>query len=138
MDWNGNTLKVMGKGRKQRVLPMGEKLPQALRAYLDHRAGVATHDDLLFLTKRGGPLRKDRAQHIIYAIGRRASVRGVSVSPHRFRHTFARLWVLNGGDPFTLQRLLGHTTMEMVRRYVSMAEEDLCRQHMKFNPGDRL
>ena len=60
------------------------------------------------------------------------------VSAHTFRHTFAKGWILKGGDVFTLQKMLGHTTMEMVRRYVNLTNTDLCRQHSRFNPGDDI
>jgi hypothetical protein len=63
-------------------------------------------------------------------------VEGVRVSFHAFRHTFAKGWIPKGGDVFTLQRILGHTSMEMVLRYVNMTNTDLCRQHSRFNPGE--
>jgi len=112
-------------------------LPE-LATYLEKRTALNIAHDVLFTTKAGLPLTKRRFAHIITDIGQRAGITNVRVSAHIFRHTFSRLWVLNGGDTFTLQRLLGHTTMEMVRRYVNLLERDLVLQHAKFNPGDRL
>ena len=70
-------------------------------------------------------------------LGRRAGV-GTRCSPHTFRHTFARSFLVNGGDVFSLQQILGHTTLDMVRRYVSLTEADLVARHRVASPADRL
>jgi integrase/recombinase XerD len=77
-------------------------------------------------------------QQMISKYGKLAKMTKVRVSPHTFRHTFAKMWILNGGDAFSLQKILGHTTMDMVRNYVNLASSDVQIQHRKFSPLDRM
>ncbi len=60
------------------------------------------------------------------------------LSPHSLRHTFARSYLVNGGDAFSLQRVLGHTTLDMVKRYVALADVDLVTRPAAASPADRL
>lgn len=65
--------------------------------------------------------------------------RGISKSSiHAFRHTFAKQWIRNSGDVFSLQKIMGHSTLEMTRRYVNMFSEDLKKDFENYNPLDRL
>ncbi|GAC42879.1 integrase [Paenibacillus popilliae ATCC 14706] len=59
------------------------------------------------------------------------------VSPHTFRHTFAKKYVMNGGDAFSLQKILGHTSLEIVRMYVNMFGTGVMKQHRKYSPLER-
>lgn len=69
---------------------------------------------------------------------RRPGSRGVRCSPHTLRHTGAKRFILAGGDVFSLQKLLGHTTLYMVKRYVELATVDVQAQHERFSPADCL
>jgi site-specific recombinase XerD len=118
---------VMGKGAKERQVQFSARTGQAI--WPNYQP-----NDSLFTTHDGQPMDKDSLRHLIDRIGERAKVD--DVHPHRFRHTFAIQYLRNGGDPYTLQMLLGHSTMEMVRRYLAIAQADLEAAHRKASPVD--
>jgi site-specific recombinase XerD len=130
------TVRVMGKGSKERIVPIGVTARRAVLRYVAGR-GAARPGDALFVGVRGAPIQRRVLQIAIADLGRRAGV-GTRCSPHTFRHTFARSFLVNGGDVFSLQQILGHTTLDMVRRYVSLTEADLVARHRVASPADRL
>lgn len=133
-------LRVRGKGDKERLVPLGSVSQARLAGYL--RRGrprpVGAWVDHVFLARDGRPLTPAAIQHVLRRLGPRAGLDGVRTNPHTFRHTFAKLYLLNGGDLFSLQRILGHATLEMVRRYVNLDADDVKRQHALASPLDRL
>lgn len=122
-----------GKGDKERKLPFSARTGQVLFKYLasrkDERASAP-----LFTTESGRPLDRVQLLKLLTTAGERAGVS--NVHPHRFRHTFAIQFLRNGGDAYTLQELLGHTTMEMVKTYLRIAQIDLDRNHRIASPVD--
>jgi site-specific recombinase XerD len=130
--------RVMGKGAKERVVPIGRKARRAVRLMLGRR-GKTTAPAPLFVGPDGRPL----APHGIQQVLRRLSARtGLSMrcSPHILRHTFARSFLQNGGDVFSLQRILGHSpsSLQVTRRYVDLLDDDLREIHRNASPVDRL
>ena len=119
-------LKVHGKGDKERIVPIGVTVQKALAKYINKYRPQPMYplSDNLFLTRDGMPLTANRIQSIIELHATRAGINGVRASPHTFRHTFAVSYLRNGGDVFTLQRILGHETLDMVRNYVTLAQSD--------------
>ena len=138
VDVAGGTVVVMGKGRKERRVPFAKVTRQALEAYLTARRRIVVASDLLFISRHGGELTSRHVQIMIKRYGERAGIHGVRVSPHTLRHTCATQYIINGGDPFSLQQILGHSTLEMVRNYVNLACRDVYDAHRKFSPMDRL
>jgi len=131
-------LTVRGKGGKRRAVPFGDRSLISLVKYLNKRNKLFEKERVLFLTKFGDPLTLRMTNKIIERIGEKAKVKNIRLSAHTFRHTFAKNWLMNGGDIFSLQKILGHRTLEMVRNYVNITFKDIQSQHSKFSPGDNL
>jgi len=132
--------KVMGKGAKERIVPIGAKVRKALWKYIHQHRPEPIHPNVtnLFLTRDGQALKPDGVYRMIRKYGEKASLKGVRCSPHTFRHTFSKNFLLNGGDVFTLQKILGHSSLEVVKMYVQLASEDVQIQHRRHSPVDRM
>jgi site-specific recombinase XerD len=133
VDNRNHRILVLGKGAKERLVQFSSRTGQAMWRYLTSRPDAGPTDPL-FATQDGHPMDRDNLRHVIERIGERAKID--DVHPHRFRHTFAIQFLRNGGDPFTLQMLLGHSTMDMVKRYLALAQTDLEAAHRKASPVD--
>ncbi len=138
LDLKNGYVKVMGKGSKERIVPVGDFVKLTLWNYLDRiRPEPATTDcDKLFLSPSGRPI---TANAIKLLFSRLAKSSGVArLHAHLCRHTFAINYLLNGGDIFSLREILGHTTLEMVNHYLHFTRSQLTAQHHKYSPMDRL
>jgi len=129
-------VKVMGKGARERIVPVGTAARQALLRYLRQEVSFPPNEPI-FRSRRGGPLPAHSIQQVFRRLKARAGIPG-RCSPHTMRHTFARAYLLNGGDAFSLQRMLGHSTLDMVKRYVALGDADLVTRHRTASPADRL
>jgi len=118
---SGQLLIRHGKGDKRRHVYAGRRTRLALWRYLAGRSPRKT--DPLFATKTGKPINRSNLLHTIQRIAAQAGI--LDVHPHRFRHTFAVNFIRNGGNAFALQKLLGHSDMATVLRYVRLAELDV-------------
>ena len=135
---NEGLLKVMGKGKKERIVPMGSNAQRALQRYLFRYRPKPLHlgIDNVFLSVLGKPLTENSMKLIFFRLAKRSGV--TRLHAHLCRHTFATRFLINGGDVFSLQQILGHSTLEMVRNYVNLAANHVVIQHQKFSPLDRL
>jgi site-specific recombinase XerD len=136
VDVEAGALKVLGKGNKERMVPFGAAAQKTVWRYVQHVRPDPVGTDCLFLTLEGAPFTPDGFRSLIKRVGPRAGV--ARLHPHLCRHTFATRYLMNGGDVFSLQQILGHTTLEMVRRYVRLASAHVAVQHRKFSPMDRV
>ena len=138
VDLEVGSARVVGKGGKERLVPIGSAALFALRRYLERRGGPAR--GAIFLDDDGRPLSPTAVYKGIRSLGTRAGISGVRCSPHTFRHTFATRYLLLGGDLLTLARLLGHSphSLEVTQRYVTLLDADLRAAHRRFSPGDHL
>ncbi|MFH1723303.1 MAG: tyrosine-type recombinase/integrase [Elusimicrobiota bacterium] len=137
VDIHHGLLRVMGKGAKEREVPMGRTCRQALSRYVLRR-GKIPDQDLGFVSRFGNRMGRGSLRLAFRRLGREAGLTGVRVSPHTLRHTFATHYIMNGGDVFSLQQILGHSTLDMVRVYVRLANRDVTLQHRRFSPIDNL
>jgi len=137
-DIDNGTIKVMGKGRKERIVPFASGTKKALLRYVTTWRPEPAYEgiDNLFLSIRGTPLSYNGLRHVITRIGHRAGI--PRLHPHLFRHTFAVKYLINGGDVMTLRLILGHATLEVTRTYVHLAEAHVQVQHHRFSPVDRI
>jgi integrase/recombinase XerC/integrase/recombinase XerD len=135
---NEGLMKVMGKGKKERIVPIGNNAQRALQRYLFRYRPEPTHKGLdnVFLSINGKPLTENSIKLMFTRLAQRAGVNRLHA--HLCRHTFATRFLINGGDVFSLQQILGHSTLEMVRHYVNLASNHIVIQHQKFSPLDRF
>jgi len=131
VDLRNRRILVMGKGSKERTIPFSPRTGQVIWKYLTTKK-EESWGNLLFVTNEGRQLTRSRVLRILRTIGRRAGVMKVTV--HRFRHTFAVNYLRNGGDAYSLQMMLGHSTMEMVKTYLALAQADLDANHIQASP----
>jgi integrase/recombinase XerD len=122
------------KGGKGRVVYLGKTARRTLWRYLAEQDEYTDTDLPLFVLRGDRPFKPDGLRHLINRIGKRAGIPGAY--PHRFRHTFSVTYLRSGGDLFTLQALLGHTSLDMVRQYTKIAEIDLAQAHRRASPAD--
>lgn len=137
VDFQANVLRVLGKGGREREVPFGTAAKQALWQYAA-KVGEVPGQDLFFVDQFGRGLNARWLQEQVHNYGSKAGIQGVRVSPHTLRHSFATLYILNGGDAFSLQKVLGHSSLDMVRVYVDLANRDVALQHRKYSPIDCL
>jgi len=130
-DLKNRRISVFGKGSKERTLPFGPRTGQAIWKYLVSRKDDSLSSPL-FANSAGDSLDRNELLHLIRALAKKAGIQAANV--HRFRHTFAINYLRNGGDGYTLQEMLGHTTMDMVKTYLRLAQADLDASHRRASP----
>lgn len=122
-----------GKGNKARTVFVGKKSRRALRAYLKRRADNCP---ALWVTRNGGRLAVSSLRNVLE---RRAKAAGVpTASSHDFRRSFAVNMLRAGCDVFTLQKLMGHESLDVLTRYLALVTDDIQRAHERGSPVDNL
>ena len=140
VDMRSGLTSVFGKGGKQRQIRVGRKARSTLLRMLAYRDGLASGSALWMgydaQGRERGPLTVSGLQTVLRRLGARAGVK--PCAPHRFRRTFA-LWMLRDGcDLHSLRMLMGHSSLDVLQRYLALAGEDIERAHIAHSPVDKL
>lgn len=139
INFKGRTIELpasKNKNRKPRIIPLS---PTVVRLLIELVSENKQHFDspYVFLSNFGERYRANSFRRRLLIYKERAGIEK-RVSPHSLRHQFCRDYILNGGDIFTLQRIVGHADIQTTRKYVQMTGADIKEQHAEFSPVARL
>lgn len=123
------------KNRKPLLIPMNGTMCGILREYFVHR-DAQNDDELLFTNVYGQPLVRSTCYGMLYAYNKGRGVKTTGI--HRYRHTFAKQWILSGGNVVVLSRMLGHSNLSITQNYVNLLVSDLAKQVEEVNLLDRF
>jgi len=133
---NQGVIRVLGKGNRERLIPLGEEAVRWLKTFIDSgRADILLDrsTDFLFPTRRGDRMTRQAFWHIIKRYARKASV-DQDLSPHTLRHAFATHLLNHGADLRVVQMLLGHSDLSTTQIYTHVARERLKELHTSHHP----
>jgi integrase/recombinase XerC len=132
LDLHLGIVRVMGKGRKERIVPVGNKAIEALKTYLDRRGDPETEEPL-FVNMRGGRLTSRSVGRLTKKYTRASGIVR-KVSPHSLRHSFATHLLDGGADIREIQEMLGHASLSTTQRYIHISPGKLMEVYDKAHP----
>lgn len=137
LDYTACILRVMGKGRKERIVPLGEYSMHYLKLYLDVRKELlkGKTNDYLFLNNRGERISRQGFFKILKKLLQEKGL-NEDVSPHTLRHSFATHLLNRGADLRTIQELLGHSDIATTKIYTHISDEKVKEDYHKYHPRD--
>ena len=134
-------IRVIGKGNKERLIPIGRSAMQYISLYTEHiRTQIIIKpgkEDFLFLNRRGGPLSRVMVFYIIKSLAQQAGITKI-ISPHTFRHSFATHLVEGGADLRAVQEMLGHESITTTEIYTHLNRDFLRDTLQRFHPSFQL
>ena len=136
LDLTTGLVRVIGKGGRERIVPLGEEASESLREYLGQARSdllKAQLTDAVFVTRRGGPMTRQAFWQLIKRYAQQAGI-GAEFSPHSLRHAFATHLLNHGADLRTVQMLLGHTDLSTTQIYTHVARARLQSLHGTHHP----
>jgi len=127
-------IKVYGKGRKERMVPLGLKTIKSLR-YFIKRWRKKYSGEYLVSMRNGFPLSERHCHKIVQSLGKNSHTK---LYPHLIRHSAATWYIQQGGNPVILQRILGHSSLSVTQRYLHLSNEDAINSYDSFSPSNCL
>jgi integrase/recombinase XerC len=136
VDRTSRMIRVLGKGRKERIVPFGGRAGEAIDAYLPLRSQARPRTDALFVNAQGGRL-SDRSVRLLVRQRTQAVALARRVSPHTLRHSFATHLLERGADLRAIQELLGHASLSTTQRYTHVNTRHLLEIYNKSHPRSK-
>ena len=133
VDFEARMVRVLGKGRKERVVPFGKYADDALRAWIAARAGTRPRTTAVFVNARGGRLTDRSVRQLVTNRVREIALQK-GLSPHGLRHSFATHLLQRGADLRAIQELLGHASLSTTQRYTHVDTRHLLEIYKKSHP----
>lgn len=135
-DVDDSTVRVQGKGGKERVVPIGSKAIQSIDIYLNYRHGDSDErEQYLFLGRGNKPLNRTSVWNLVKAYAKKAGI-VKRISPHTFRHSFATHLLDRGADLRVIQELLGHASISSTDRYTQVSRSHLQKAFEMYHPSN--
>ncbi|MBQ3367691.1 tyrosine-type recombinase/integrase [bacterium] len=136
MDFKGKTVNVLGKGKKERLLPVTAQAIDSIENYLMKRPNGKESDSIIFCNLKGEPLTERGVQYIIDTLAKNCGIYR-KITPHMLRHSFATHFLENGMNLRYLQALLGHSNLSTTEIYTHLSIEELTKVYRKAHPGSK-
>ena len=136
LDFDNNVVYVnVTKNRKPLIVPLNQTMANILSEYLKYRQHKS-NDDFLFCNIFGQQLVKGTCYHMLYEYNKKRGVQTTGI--HRYRHTFAKQWIINGGNVVSLSKLLGHSSLDITQNYINLLVSEVAKQVDEFNVLDKF
>ena len=136
LDFDNNVVYVtVTKNRKSLIVPFNRTLSNILKEFLKYRQHKSD-EDFLFCNVFGQQLNKSTSYHMLYEYNKRRGVETTGI--HRYRHTFAKQWILNGGNVVSLSKMLGHSSLQITQNYINLLVSDVAKEVETINLLDKF
>lgn len=139
ISFENRVVRVFGKGKKERMVPIGERALAAVKKYLSYRRDLSSgkrQSDFLFISRLGKRLSRVSVWSIVRRLARREGIEK-EITPHTLRHSFATHLISDGADLRAVQEMLGHSDISTTQIYTHVSSKLLKDTHKKYHPMER-